>query len=101
MQFYFNKQIGRNVEVYVDDINVKSQQSDSLIANMEETFANLSLFNIKLNLEKCTFGVPRASSKGISSPSGASRPTPTRSQPSLKWARSGVSRTSSVLWDSS
>jgi hypothetical protein len=38
---------------------VKSRQSTSLIANLEETFNNLKRFNIKLNEEKCTFGVPR------------------------------------------
>jgi hypothetical protein len=31
----------------------------SLITDLEETFANLRHFNIKLNQEKCTFGVPR------------------------------------------
>jgi hypothetical protein len=38
---------------------VKSRHSTSLIANLEETFNNLKRFNIKLNEEKCTFGVPR------------------------------------------
>jgi hypothetical protein len=38
---------------------MKTQQSSSLIADLEETFANLRRFNIKLNPEKCTFGVPR------------------------------------------
>jgi hypothetical protein len=58
MQFCFKGQIGHNLEVYVDDIIIKSQRSDSLIANLEETFNNLRWFNIKLNTEKCTFGVP-------------------------------------------
>jgi hypothetical protein len=56
-QFYFKEQIGWNLVVYVDDIIVKSRHSSSLIADLEETFKNLKRFNIKLNLEKCTFGV--------------------------------------------
>jgi hypothetical protein len=59
MQFCFKGKIGHNLKVYVDNIIVKSRQSTSLIANLEETFNNLRRFNIKLNEEKCTFGVPR------------------------------------------
>jgi hypothetical protein len=47
------------LEVYVDDIVVKTRQRSSLIANLEETFADLRRFNVKLSPEKCTFGVPR------------------------------------------
>jgi hypothetical protein len=57
MQSYFKGQIGHNLEVYVDNIIIKTRQSSSLIANLEETFANLMHFNITLNPEKCTFGV--------------------------------------------
>jgi hypothetical protein len=57
MQFCFKAQVGHNLKVYVDDIVVKSQKIGSLISNLEETFNNLMQFNIKLNLEKCTFGV--------------------------------------------
>jgi hypothetical protein len=56
---YFKGQIGRNLEVYVDNIIVKTRQSSSLIAILEETFTNLMHFNITLNPEKCTFGVHR------------------------------------------
>jgi hypothetical protein len=59
MQSYFDGQIGHNLEVYIDDIIVKTRQDSSLIANLEETFTNLRRFNIRLNPEKCTFGVPR------------------------------------------
>lgn len=52
-------QVSRNIDVYVDDIVVKIKKSDDLIANLEETFANLRRFRIKLNLEKCVFnGIP-------------------------------------------
>lgn len=48
----FVDQVRRNLEVYVDDIIVNSKKSDDLIADLEETFANLQRFQIKLNLEK-------------------------------------------------
>jgi hypothetical protein len=59
MQFYFNWQIGRNLEIYVIDIIVKSRKSSNIIANLEEIFNNLRWFNIKLKSEKYTFGVPQ------------------------------------------
>jgi hypothetical protein len=59
MQFCFTEQIGHNLEVHVDDTMIKSQKSGNLISNLEETFNNIRRFNIKLNLEKCTFEVPR------------------------------------------
>jgi hypothetical protein len=60
MQFCFKEQIGRNLKVIV----TKSQQSDNLISDLEETFNNLRWFNIKLNPEKCTIGVPRGKLMG-------------------------------------
>jgi hypothetical protein len=61
----FRNQIGHNVEAYVDDIVVKSKKADQLIADLEETFANLRRFRIKLNLEKCVFGVPKGKLLGF------------------------------------
>jgi hypothetical protein len=58
MKSYFKEQIRRNLEVYIDDIVIKTRQGDSLMLDLEETFTNLRQFNIRLNLEKCTFGVP-------------------------------------------
>ncbi|XP_039811637.1 uncharacterized protein K02A2.6-like [Panicum virgatum] len=47
------------VAVYVDDIVVKTPRAGDLVATLTATFANLRRFNIKLNPEKCTFGVPK------------------------------------------
>ena len=55
----FGDLIGWTVEAYVDDIVVKSKWADQLVANLEQTFAKLQANNIKLNLEKCVFGVLR------------------------------------------
>ena len=58
MQNCLAEQIGKNVQVYVDDIVVKTQNEDTLIKDLQETFNNLNRYNIKLNPKKCTFGVP-------------------------------------------
>nr|ABA99731.1 retrotransposon protein, putative, Ty3-gypsy subclass [Oryza sativa Japonica Group] len=58
IQRCFSTQIGRNVEAYVDDVVVKTKQKDDLIADLEETFTSIHAFKMKLNPEKCIFGVP-------------------------------------------
>jgi hypothetical protein len=55
---YFKKQLNNNVEAYVDDVVVKTRNSDTLIADLEETFASLREYQWKLNPNKCVFGVP-------------------------------------------
>ena len=53
----FSKQIGRNVEVYVDDMLVKSKEEEDHLENLKETFNTLRQYSMKLNLPKCAFGV--------------------------------------------
>ncbi|KAL2236255.1 UNVERIFIED_CONTAM: Retrovirus-related Pol polyprotein from transposon opus [Sesamum indicum] len=53
----FEDQIGRTMEVYVDDMLVKSSRSQDHIVYLEQTFATLREFRMKLNPMKCTFGV--------------------------------------------
>jgi hypothetical protein len=50
-------QVGRNVLSYVDDIVVASKKKASYISDLAETFANMHEANLKLNHEKCVFGV--------------------------------------------
>ncbi|GJS29146.1 reverse transcriptase domain-containing protein [Tanacetum coccineum] len=53
----FQSQIGRNLEAYVDDMVIKSNDKKMLIADITETFNNLRKINMKLNPKKCSFGV--------------------------------------------
>ncbi|GJV07223.1 reverse transcriptase domain-containing protein [Tanacetum coccineum] len=53
----FHKQIGRNLEVNVDDLVIKSRTENEIIRYIEETFKTLREINMKLNPKKCTFGV--------------------------------------------
>ncbi|XP_072078151.1 uncharacterized protein [Arachis hypogaea] len=57
MDKVFNKQIGRNLEVYVDDMVVKTQQEQTHDVDLEEVFGQLRKHNLRLNPEKCAFGV--------------------------------------------
>ena len=52
----FRPQIGRNVEVYVDDMLVKSLDEGKHLNDLQETF-NIIRYNMKLNPNKCAFGV--------------------------------------------
>jgi hypothetical protein len=55
----FGDLIGRTVEAYVDDIVVKSRGANNVITDLDTTFRCLKEKNIKLNPEKCVFGIPR------------------------------------------
>nr|GEU45054.1 reverse transcriptase domain-containing protein [Tanacetum cinerariifolium] len=50
----FHKQIGRNLEVYVDDLVIKSRTEDKIVRDMEETFKTLREINMKLNPKSTT-----------------------------------------------
>ncbi|GKU87836.1 hypothetical protein SLEP1_g2170 [Rubroshorea leprosula] len=53
----FRAQIGKNLEVYVDDIVVKSRKAEDHLADLDETFNNLRKNRMRLNSTKCIFGV--------------------------------------------
>jgi hypothetical protein len=59
MQHVFGEHIGPTVEAYVDDIIVETKKADNLINDLDVAFKCLRAKNIKLNPEKCIFGVPR------------------------------------------
>jgi hypothetical protein len=49
----------------VDEVVLKTRNSDTLIANLEETFAYLREYQWKLNPNKCIFGVPSGKLLGL------------------------------------
>ena len=53
----FSRQIGRNMEVYMDDMLVKSKEKPTHLDDLKEMFATLRQYQMKLNLSKCAFGV--------------------------------------------
>ena len=58
IQTCLETQIGKTVEAYVDDVIIKTRHVKSLIDDLRLTFDNLRTYDIKLNPEKCVFGVP-------------------------------------------
>ena len=57
MNKMFTHQIGRNVQVYVDDMLVKSLCENNHLDDFQETFDTLRSYNMKLNPSKCVFGI--------------------------------------------
>jgi hypothetical protein len=53
----FHNQIGRNVDVYMDDMLVKSVNDANHLDDLRETFDTLKKYNMKLNPIKRAFGV--------------------------------------------
>ncbi|GJR83062.1 reverse transcriptase domain-containing protein [Tanacetum coccineum] len=68
----FQKKIGRNLEVYVDDLVIKSRTEQEIIRDIEETFKTLKEVNMKLNPKKCTFrveeGIRAKAKRNVSKP---------------------------------
>ncbi|CAL1387108.1 unnamed protein product [Linum trigynum] len=52
----FARQLGRNVEAYVDDILIKSAETHAHLEDLRETFDTLRGYNLRLNPKKCVFG---------------------------------------------
>ncbi|XP_027158086.1 uncharacterized protein LOC113759712 [Coffea eugenioides] len=53
----FKNQIGRNMEVYVDDMLVKRRTQEQFVNDLREIFDVLRSSRMRLNPKKCTFGV--------------------------------------------
>ena len=48
--------MGRTVEVYIDDIVLKSKTRSKHVQHLEEAFGLMQKYNMKLNPLKCAFG---------------------------------------------
>jgi hypothetical protein len=59
MQHVLEDHIGKTVEAYVDDIVVKTRKAHDLVNDPRVAFDCLRANGVKLNPEKCVFGVPR------------------------------------------
>ncbi|KAG7564205.1 Ribonuclease H domain [Arabidopsis suecica] len=54
----FHEHLGKTMEVYIDDMLVKSLKKEDHIKHLEKCFEILNQYQMKLNPAKCTFGVP-------------------------------------------
>ena len=87
IQMCLDQQIGRNIEGYIDDVVVKSKTTNSLIADLEKTFANLKRYRWKLNHSKCIFGVPSGILLGYIVSAHGIKPNPNKvsATTNMKW----------------
>ncbi|XP_038693764.1 uncharacterized protein LOC119991491 [Tripterygium wilfordii] len=53
----FGGMIGRTVEVYIDDMVVKTAREDDHLSDLQSVFDVLDVYKLKLNASKCAFGV--------------------------------------------
>ncbi|GKE51551.1 reverse transcriptase domain-containing protein [Tanacetum coccineum] len=76
----FDKQIGRNLEVYVDDMVIKSKAEKDMLADTAETFDNLRRIKMKLNPKKCSFNVEEGKFLGYMVTSEGIRANPAKTK---------------------
>jgi len=55
MDRMFKEEIGHNVEVYVNDMIVKSESPEQHVKDLLEVFERLHDFDMRLNREKCVW----------------------------------------------
>ena len=53
----FSRQIERNMEVYVDNMPVKSKEEETRLDDLKEIFTTLRQYQMRLNPSKCAFRV--------------------------------------------
>ncbi|XP_070015779.1 uncharacterized protein [Nicotiana sylvestris] len=58
MTIIFHGMIHREIEVYVDDVIIKSKKQSDHVKDLRKFFQRLRRYNLKLNPAKCAFGVP-------------------------------------------
>ncbi|KAI3767600.1 hypothetical protein L2E82_17847 [Cichorium intybus] len=80
----FRNQNGRNIEVYVDDMVIKSPEATTLMADIEETIKTLEKEKMKLNPTKCAFGVEEGQFLGYYVTNQGVLPNPAKVQDALE-----------------
>jgi hypothetical protein len=81
MKLILGSQMGRNASAYVDDIVIMSEREKDHIADLTETFDNMRRNGLKLNPEKCIFGIQKGQLLGCMVSKRAFRRTPKRLKP--------------------
>ena len=57
MSRIFEPLLGRTMEAYIDDMLVKSKSREDHFSHLQDTFRLMRLHHLRLNPEKCAFGV--------------------------------------------
>ena len=53
----FESQLEKNIEIYIDDMEVKSKMVSEHLGDLRVIFQIFRKYNLRLNASKCSFGV--------------------------------------------
>ena len=53
----FESQLGKNIEIYIDDMVLKSRMVSEHLGDLRAIFEILRKYKLRLNASKCSFGV--------------------------------------------
>jgi hypothetical protein len=98
MQHVFGDHIRRTVEAYVDDIVVKNRKVDDLVGDLNIAFGCLRANGVKLNPEKCVFGVPQGMLLGYIVSQRGIEANPENVVPPREWVQFGTSKGCKRCW---
>jgi hypothetical protein len=57
MNYIFHDLIGKLVEIYIDDVMVKSVSVEGHLGDVRQVLERTRRFGLKMNLKKCVFGI--------------------------------------------
>ena len=57
MNYIFHDLIGKLVEIYIDDVVVKSKSAGGHLEDLHQVLERTRRFGLKMNPKKCAFGV--------------------------------------------
>ncbi|XP_035838063.1 uncharacterized protein LOC110926798 [Helianthus annuus] len=80
MDKIFAEDIGKHIEVYIDDLVIKSPEEDQMLKDIEKTFNSLRSVNMKLNPAKCSFGMEEGKFLGFVVTNGGFKVNPEKVQ---------------------
>lgn len=65
MKKIFQQEIGKMLELYMDDMILKSSQEELHTHHLQQMFKMVQQYKMRLNLEKCTFEVKAGKLSGF------------------------------------
>ncbi|XP_022019209.1 uncharacterized protein LOC110919244 [Helianthus annuus] len=80
MDKIFGDEIGKHIEVYIDDLVMKSPEEEQMLKDIEKTFNSLRSVNIKLNPAKRSFGMEKGKFLGFVVTNGGFKVNPEKVQ---------------------
>ena len=81
MQRIFSKQIAKNdLEVYLDDVLAYSKDHKEMLRTLDEALENLAKSGMKINIEKCQFGIEKLTYLGFEISKDGFKPDPVKSE---------------------